>query len=317
MGYVTEDDMKRFLGKSLSSVNSNKINGTLAEIDLRDYLKSLGYGDRISPGGWIFRSVRHGGTGRFASSHVALFPETVRAWKDYRSPVETPVIPSSLQAVAISLRQIGVESYYCVPYFPYSQDPEKVEWALFEMASPSPAGKDLSSAMKNFPSRTSRYNFLRYSSDPSVIPQSSLPVEFTKELLRVSVSGLYMAEVSDIDGVFWGNNIAYPLEIKEKTMAADSKIGGYFGIDVGPFAKLAFYAARRGNMHSLFIVRQIRDTAKRELVTWRFIEFEEIALYASWIFQGGGRNMQGGSSAVIKIPADRFGTLNGGALQSL
>jgi len=51
MGYVTEDDMKKFLGKSLSSVNSNKINGTLAEIDLRDYLKSLGYGDMISRAG--------------------------------------------------------------------------------------------------------------------------------------------------------------------------------------------------------------------------------------------------------------------------
>ena len=219
--------------------------------------------------------------------------------------------------MAISLRQIGVESYYCVPYFPRSQEPEKVEWTLFEMGSPSHGVKDLSSAMKNFPSRTSRYNFLRYSSDPSVIPQSSLPVEFTKELLRVSVSGFYIAEVSDIDGVFWGKNIAYPLEIKEKTIASDRKIGDYFGIDVGPFTKLAFYAARRGNMHSLFIVRQIRDTAKRDLVAWRFIEFEEIAQYASWIFQGGGRNMQGGASAVIKIPADRFGTLDSDALRSL
>jgi len=317
MGYVTEDDMKSFLGKSLSSVNSNKINGTLAEIDLRDYLKSLGYGDRISPGGWIFRTVRHGGTGRFASSHVALFPETVQAGKDYQSPAEAPSIPPSLQAVAYSLRQIGVESYYCVPYFPRSNDPEKVEWTLFEMASPSPKAKNLSSAMQNFPSRTSRYNFLRWHSDPSVIPRSSLPVEFTKELLRVSVSGLYMAEVSDIDGVFWGTNIAYPLEIKEKTMAFDKRIGDYFGIDVGPFAKLAFYAARRGNMHSLFIVRQIRDTARRDLVDWKFIEFEKIALYASWVFQAGGRNMQGGSSAVIKIPADRFDTLDGEALRSL
>ena len=248
MGYVTEEDMKKFLGKSLSSVNSNKINGTLAEIDLRDYLKSLGYGEMISPGGWIFRSVRHGGTGRFASSHVALFPETVQAWKDYPPPVGIPNIPHSLLAVAISLRQIGVESYYCVPYFPRSQEPEKVEWTLFEMGSPSHGVKDLSSAMKNFPSRTSRYNFLRYSSDPSVIPQSSLPVEFTKELLRVSVSGFYIAEVSDIDGVFWGKNIAYPLEIKEKTMASDRKIGDYFGIDVGPFTKLAFYAARRASL---------------------------------------------------------------------
>ncbi|MGC8618718.1 MAG: hypothetical protein ACP5UZ_08320, partial [Thermoplasmata archaeon] len=151
---------------------------------------------------------------------------------------------------------------------------------------------------------------LKYKTDVSAIPDQGLEVEFTKELLRVSVASLYMAEISDIDGVFWGNRIAYPLEIKEKKSASDPKIGEYFGLDVGPFTKLAFYAARSGNMESLFIVREITDTDTRNLKEWKFIKFEDIAKYSSWVPQGGGKNMQGGSSSVIKIPADRFSPMD-------
>ena len=97
-----------------------------------------------------------------------------------------------------------------------------------------------------------------------------------------------MSEMSDIDGIFWGQQFTYPLEIKEKTVANDSKVGDYFGIDVGPFVKLAFYAAKKGNLHSLFFVREINNTEDREIVNWWFITFDTLAQFASWIPQGGG-----------------------------
>ncbi len=318
MGFIDAYYMRYFLSRSLSSINSNKINGLLAEIDLRNYLTGLGYGNRISPGGWIFRSVRHKNQGRFASNHVALFPEPVRVGID--CPVNPSLSyspPANFQAVAYSLRQIGIESYYCIPGFPYTNRPESVQWTLLEMASPSPSLKSLDQVMTGFQTRKFAYNFLKYSTNVSAIPDQGLEVEFTKELLRVSVASLYMAEISDIDGVFWGNRIAYPLEIKEKMSATDPKIGEYFGLDVGPFTKLAFYAARSGNMESLFIVREITDTVTRNLKEWKFIKFEDIAKYSSWIPQGGGKNMQGGSSSVIKIPADRFSPLDSRNLSAL
>ncbi|MGC8647160.1 MAG: hypothetical protein ACP5T9_06490, partial [Thermoplasmata archaeon] len=176
--------MKDFLERSLSSINSNKINGLLAEIDLRNYLTGLGYGNRISPGGWIFRSVRHQNQGRFASSHVALFPEPVSAGTDYPvNPSLSYSPPGNFQAVAYALRQIGIESYYCIPGFPSTNVPESVQWTLLEMASPSPSLKSLDQVMAGFQQRKSNYNFLKYKTDVSAIPDQGLEVEFTKELL--------------------------------------------------------------------------------------------------------------------------------------
>jgi len=77
-----------------------------------------------------------------------------------------------------------------------------------------------------------------------------------------------MSEMSDVDGIFWGNQYTYPIEIKEKTTANDNKVGDFFGLDLGPFVKLAFYAAKRGNLHSIFVVREIDNPTTRNLVGW-------------------------------------------------
>lgn len=126
-----------------------------------------------------------------------------------------------------------------------------------------------------------------------------------------------MQEMSDIDGILWGQQYTYPIEIKEKTPANDSKLGDYFGLDLGPFVKLAFYAARRGHLKSLFIVREIDDPQTRRLVDWWFIQFDELARWASWVPQAGGRGMGGGASAVVKVPKDRFARLDRQALEAL
>ena len=122
---------------------------------------------------------------------------------------------------------------------------------------------------------------------------------------------------SDVDGLFWGREKTYPIEIKEKTRAFNPSVGDFFGLDVGPFVKLAFYAAKRGNLHSMFVVREIDDTDTRNLVAWRYITFEHLAQYASWVFQPGGKGMTGGRSATIKIPVNQFQILDKEALANL
>jgi hypothetical protein len=94
-------------------------------------------------------------------------------------------------------------------------------------------------------------------------------------------------------------------------------MGDYFGIDVGPFVKLSFYAAKRGNLHSIFVVREIEDTTTRKLANWWFITFEKMAQYAGWTPISGGTNMRGGASSVIKIPKSQFTALNAETLQQL
>lgn len=154
--------------------------------------------------------------------------------------------------------------------------------------------------------RNHTYNWLRNKTRVTKVPDSQIPDEFSKEHLRVSFSTEYFAEVSDVDGIFWGEQFTYPLEIKEKTAARSNDLGEWFGLDVGPFAKLAFYAAKRGNLHSLFIVREIDDEETRNLVGWRFIKFDKLAQFASWVHRGGGPGMGGARSAVIRIPKAEF-----------
>lgn len=315
---VSVEHIKGYLSKSLSSMNRNKVRGLIAEVELRKHIENLGYGDRVSAGGWIARSVRYGEGYEFGDNTVALFPETVLPEKDYGLWRNLPQPEPGLHTICSTMHQIGIRSFYSAPEFRNSANPETVQWKLIQLGVPGHTEyQPMDSAIRGFSTRERKYNFLRYKSDVTDIPASSLPDEFTKELLRVSFQTAYMAEISDIDGILWGQQHTYPLEIKEKTPAEDRKLGEYFGLDVGPFVKLAFYAAKRGNLHSIFVVREIDNEEDRQLVEWRYITFEVLAQYASWVFGGGGMNMQGGQSSVVKIPKSRFRVLNRKALESL
>jgi len=171
--------------------------------------------------------------------------------------------------------------------------------------------------ISNFSLRNRGYNFLRNHTDANQIPAASLPEEFTKEHLRVNFQNQFMCEMSDIDGILWGEQFTYPIEIKEKTAGNDSKVGDFFGIDVDPFVKLAFYAAKKGNLHSLFFVKEINNVIDRQLVNWWFITFDRLALFASWVPLAGGRNMQGGGSTVVKIPKAEFTPMTQATLSAL
>ncbi|WP_429377639.1 hypothetical protein [Mucilaginibacter sp. UYCu711] len=286
----------------------------LAEIELRNYLERLGYGDRISQGGWIVRSVGSN-FGEFTS---VLFPHTIQPGINY-DPSRTLEGPSNaLHTICSTMHQIGVHSYYCVPSIAVINDASTISWNIMQLGIPGARPyTPLNNTINNFLLRSRRYNFLRYHTNSSQIPIASIPEEFTKEHLRISFQNSFMSEMSDIDGVLWGEQHTYPIEIKEKTVANDSKVGAYFGLDVGPFVKLAFYAAKKGNLHSLFFVREINNVNDRELVNWWFITFDTMAQYASWIPMAGGKNMLGGASTVIKIPKAKFTALNSTSLSQL
>jgi hypothetical protein len=307
--------MRGYLAKSISSLNANKLNGLLAEIDLRNYLAGLGYGDRVSSGGWI---ARREGPGQFGHHTVVLFPETIVA--DAQYPLyRTPPEPSQgLHTICATFHQSGIWSYYCTASVGEDNDPLTVNWRSVQLGLPTtqPNGP-FPGSIQNFRPRERRYGFLRYTTDTSTIPAPQVPEEFSKEHLRIAFSSAFFAEVSDLDGIFWGQQYTYPLEIKEKTAADDRALGQFFGLDLGPFVKLAFYAAKRGNLHSLFIVREIDSVVTRRLVGWWFITFDQLAQFASWVPQGGGQNMLGGRSTVVRIPKSEFRPLDASNLATL
>lgn len=315
MSMVNLQTMRAYLSSSIAGMNQNKLNGLLAEVDFRNYLSSQGFGNRVSVGGWIARSE---GEGNFGRKTIVFFPEKIIQTQSYPAGRQLPSPPDRLHTICATFHQIGILSYYLSPTISAPNDPASITWNAKQLGVPSqnpwiafPAG------INGFRTRSRRYNFLRNASDVSAIPALSIEEEFSKEHARIAFQNAYMSEMSDVDGILWGNQYTYPIEIKEKTVANDNKLGDYFGLDLGPFVKLAFYAAKRGNLHSIFVVREIDDPVPRNLIAWWYIKFDDLAQFASWTPVGGGRNMLGGGSTTVKIPKDQFKRLDAHALSLL
>ena len=305
--------MRAYLGRSIASLNLNKLNGLLAEVDFRTHLSSLGFCDRVSRGGWIARRI---GAGEFAHQTAVFFPETIQVGTQYLDSRPLPQVDVGLHTICATFHQTGIFAYFCAASVAVSGE---VTWRSIQLGLPtSQEYKAFPYAVADlFTERTRRYNYLRYKTDASSVPSTAIAEEFSKENLRVAFQTRFMAEVSDIDGILWGQRHTYPLEIKEKTSASDKRMGEFFGLDVGPFVKLAYYAARRGNLRSLFIVREIDCVENRNLVNWWFIKFDELAQFASWVSRSGGRGMTGGVSSVVCIPKSEFRLLTRENIESL
>lgn len=308
-GTISLDVMKDYLRnpskqKYLSAINSFKI-----------YLNGLGMKKRLisSPlmaiKGWDTKN---------GWQATLFFPETIKPFQDYSTERPLPNPDYGLHTICATFHQIGIHSYFCSPVVEESGNTDSIKWRAVQLGLPVQQGYgNFPENIQGFQGRPRRYNFLRYSLDVDSIPETTVPEEFSKEHLRVSFQNQFMCEMSDVDGIFWGNQYTYPVEIKEKTAAADNKLGAFFGLDVGPFVKLAFYAAKRGNLHSVFVVREIDNQVDRNLVNWWVITFERMAQFASWNPISGGTNMRGGGSTTIKIPKSEFLPLNLETLKTL
>lgn len=308
--------MRALLSKSIASLNQNKLFGLLAEVDFRAHLTSLGYGDKVSRGGWIARRV---GAGEFAHRTAVFFPEILSPNYSYAPGRALPQPDLGLHTICATFHQTGISAYFCAGLVARDNDWTSMTWKAVQLGLPTEQEyQDFPQcADQMFTHRGRRYNYLRHNTVTSTIPEIALPEEFSKEHLRVTFQNAFMAEVSDVDGIFWGQRLTYPLEIKVKTAATDKRLGQYFGLDVGPFVKLAHYAARRGNLHSLFVVKEINNTESRETVNWWFITYEQLATFASWVPMGGGTSMGGGRSSVVCIPKCEFKELNAANLAML
>lgn len=309
--------MRNFLSRSIASLNLNKLRGTVAEIDFRSHLANLGFAGRISPGGWI---VRKKGPGVFAHSAAALFPEFISPEAQYSANRQMPNPSHGLHTICSTFHQSGIAAFFCAAIITQDDDPSSHHWNAVQLGLPvQQQYQPLVQALipLGFSTRQRNYNFLRYHTNTALISDDAIPEEYSKEHLRVAFNTPYQVEVSDIDGIFWGQQHTYPVEIKEKTPANSRDLGPFFGLDVGPFVKLAFYAAKRGNLHSLYVVREIDNEQDRNLVQWSFVTFDHLAQFASWVPQAGGPGMGGGRSSVVRVPRCEFQPLTAETLNAL
>jgi len=102
--------MRAYLGRSISSLNQNKMNGLLAEVNLRRHLEQLGYLNRVSPRGWILPRV---GAGRFGESSVVVFPDPIQVGRDLPVGRNLPNPPNRLHTICATFHQSAIHAFFC------------------------------------------------------------------------------------------------------------------------------------------------------------------------------------------------------------
>lgn len=110
----------------------------------------------------------------------------------------------------------------------------------------------------------------------------------------------------DVDGFL----ISYlghvlPVEIKEKSATQEGK----FGIDAGRILMMLRFCLA-SNKNALYVIRQVDDSADRNLINWRYITLSDMVMGASWNLQAGGAGMGGGATQTVMLSGALFNSFS-------
>lgn len=309
-----------FLETQWSGINANKIKGILAEVRFEQYLNTpavRGLYEYIIPGGWILAPGTGGVVTPPTRARLALIPVPFACtWSGV-----VPSMPFAAQVLAESyFRQAGMEVYFVkcpqaedinvqnafeLPisrYYPASYDLE-----FYKIGPEGLVSVPLMQVMRNFPRRQGlrglrAYNINRINqlnqpwTDAGIVTQL-----FWKEYSRYFVNRYYRISASDLDFFIVGRSgRAYPIEFKSKSAVVDAGIGDWFGIDINPFCKLAYFVSLSNNMEALYFVEEVDN--RGNTLEWWGIRFTELLKYCFWVPQAGGTAMGGGGSSTVKVP---------------
>ena len=299
----SDDEILRFLSERYSP--RNKVPGVVAEVEFARYIESLGMGERLVRGGWIVEP----NAPDFFSKRIAIFPASFGG-----SPApSTPVITA-----AQYLRSAGMRSLWAVPL---PRAGMEFDWLASDITGPNIGPlSPIQEAFSGYPLRQNRLTHRHYNTDISPLrstPSTELQTLFARESMLDSIRGRYLTVANDLDYLIWGQHATYPVEIKEKTRANDPYMGDYFGIDVGPFAKLSTFTSFGSELKGLFVVREIDNVTSRSLRAWHIVRSDQMCQKCSWVFRSGGMSMRGTASATVRVPIAAFEPLSLVTLQSL
>lgn len=315
-----------FLETQWSSINYNKERGILAEIRFLDYLNSVPtLYDYIIQGGWIITPTKNTIVSIPPHNRIVVIPVS----QPFSWTIGLPPNNFSAQVIAHSFfRQVGMKVYFAEPNpipTPMLENSFQVpsrgnytrtyDLTFKEVGASGLVTVPISSVMRNFISRNGnrgmRANAINRI-DRTINPWTSTDVVtelFWKEYVRYFIQKEYLVSNNDLDFFLVSNSgKSYPVELKSKQPAQDSNIGEWFGIDAGPFSKLAYFVSLSNNMDALYVVEEVDSNYSH--VEWWGTKFSELLRGCYWVQQAGGTGMTGGSSVTIKVPKNIFEPLD-------
>jgi hypothetical protein len=317
-----------FLETQWSSITDNKIIGILAELRFKSFLKANN--SHFIEGGWIMIPADNSIHPIPTKEKICLLPLSHRfSWE----PPGPPQVPSLSGVAAYNyFRQVGMRACFTKPtgvveanfQLPtrssIRRQPAKYPLPYgLEFLEISPSGAlqlvPFSQVFANFPKRTTLGSRLRVNSTARIdatkqpwINDSVVAGLFWTEYSKYYVQLHHRTANNDLDLFLIGQSgSAYPTEMKSKTPVPDSSLGDWFGIDSGPYAKLAFFTANSMHTDALFVVEEVDQS--RNHVAWWGIRFTDLVKSCSWVPQPGGQNMGGGGSSTYRVPKKAFSPL--------
>ncbi len=322
----TREEAINFLETQWSSINDNKLKGIHAEISFKSYLHENNV--HYLPGGWILIPGKNVIAEIPPHEKICLLPvEYDFTWcGNTEALFETNVTPAQVSAYNY-FRQLGVTTYFLFPN-EINQDnfilPTKSEGTRranypksydLSFKTISPTGDFIevpfTTVMSQFSPRKGNIGLRCYSQnrlnpinppwDNTELVKSLFWFEYARYYCQIN----YLVSNNDLDLFLVGNSgKSYPVELKSKTPAHSQSLGDWFGIDIGPYAKMSFFTANSMNTDALYIVQEVDDD--RNHIDWLGILFTDLVKSCFWVGQAGGTGMMGGDSSTIKIPKAAF-----------
>jgi len=318
-----------FLETQWSSINDNKAKGVIAEIRFKEYLRIEEVSRlyfQVIPGGWI---ISPGCTWeqcqKPTQNRIAIIPNMTGF--EWSGDIQAHSFIAQVIA-STYFGQAGIPVYFAeidgtiaehVNSFaiPRSQDYSTRYPLLFKTTGTNElVNASIIEMMRCFRFRNGNVGMRAYRTGrlaPDSEPWSNAPTVtelFWKEYVRYYLQKRYLVSNNDIDFFLVGNSRrAYPVELKSKTcVTGDNSTGDWFGLDAGTFVKLAFFVTAGNNMDALYVVEEVDEQYQHQV--WWGAKFSTIINGCSWVTQGGGVGMTGGSSTTIKIPKHVFTRLD-------
>jgi hypothetical protein len=318
----------RFLETQWSSINANKVKGIEAEVRFENHLNTAamsGLYQFIIPEGWIISPGNIRLTNLPTKNRIAILP--IPKSFTWSGAINSPSFSGQVLAHSY-FQQADIKVYFaeCSTILNAANQsnfaiPTRGSYLRsYDINFKKVGAQELvpvptATVMNNFAPRMGARGMRAYALQrinralPIWIDNQIVTNLFWKDYVRYFLQRYYVVSNNDLDFFLVSNSgRSYPVEFKSKTAANDSQIGDWFGIDVGPFAKLSYFISLSNNMDAIYVVEEV--DVNRNTLDWWAIKFSNLLKGCSWVQQSGGAGMGGGRSATLKVPKAIFTQLN-------
>jgi len=290
----------------------NKARGMVSECSLETHLKRQSPKDAIKylPGGWLISPhMAESSRYRFV---VSVMPHLFKNEEDLQAAIQQKETDRGFQVLATFLTRSAIGVIVAGAISSETEtNPAQLTWKNYSYFNERLNPNTDDNPFDKWPGNRGRASKGNTWQDDVIARFSEVDNEqLTALTLRQAYYYGYLKQQLkkpfddpyDVDAfiVSFGQAVM-PVEIKEKS-PTDS---GSFGLDAGRILMMLRMCLATDS-NALYIVREVDNSATRQLVGWRCITLSNLVMGCSWNLQAGGAGMGGGATQTVMMPGSLF-----------